>query len=55
MIGDHCVIFAGDGERIELSHRGDDRSIFAKGAVHAAIWLVGRGPGRYRMGDVLGL
>lgn len=55
VIGDHQVIFAGDGERLELSHRGDDRSIFAKGAVRAALWLVGRGPGRYRMGDVLGL
>ena len=55
VIGDHQVIFAGDGERLELSHRGDDRSIFAKGAVRAALWLVGRAPGRYRMGDVLGL
>jgi 4-hydroxy-tetrahydrodipicolinate reductase len=55
VIGDHSVIFAGDGERIELSHRGDDRSIFAKGAVRAALWLAGRAPGRYRMGDVLGL
>ena len=55
VIGDHQVIFAGDGERIELCHRGDDRSIFAKGAVRAALWLVGQPPGRYRMGDVLGL
>lgn len=55
VIGDHCVVFAGDGERLELAHRGDDRSIFAKGAVKAALWLVGRAPGRYRMGDVLGL
>ena len=55
VIGDHQVIFAGDGERLELCHRGDDRSIFAKGAVRAALWLVGRAPGRYRMGDVLGL
>ncbi|HEX8483988.1 4-hydroxy-tetrahydrodipicolinate reductase [Sphingomonas sp.] len=55
VIGDHQVVFAGDGERIELVHRGDDRSIFAKGAVRAALWLVGRPAGRYRMGDVLGL
>ncbi len=55
VIGDHSVIFASEGERIELNHRGDDRSIFAKGAVRAALWLAGRAPGRYRMGDVLGL
>ncbi|WP_374944937.1 4-hydroxy-tetrahydrodipicolinate reductase [Sphingomonas sp.] len=55
VIGDHQVIFAGDGERIELCHRGDDRSIFAKGAVRAALWLAGQPPGRYRMGDVLDL
>ena len=55
VIGDHQVVFAGDGERLELCHRGDDRSIFAKGAVRAALWLVGQAPGRYHMGDVLGL
>ena len=55
VIGDHDVIFAGEGERIELGHRGDDRVIFAKGAIRAARWLVGRPAGRYRMGDVLGL
>jgi 4-hydroxy-tetrahydrodipicolinate reductase len=55
VIGDHSVVFAGDGERVELNHRGDDRSIFAKGAVRAALWLADRAPGRYRMGDVLGL
>jgi 4-hydroxy-tetrahydrodipicolinate reductase len=55
VIGDHSVIFATEGERIELGHRGDDRVIFARGAVRAAIWLAGQGPGRYRMGDVLGL
>ena len=55
VIGDHSVIFAGEGERIELNHRGDDRSIFARGAVRAAIWLAGQPAGRYRMGDVLGL
>lgn len=55
VIGDHSVIFAGEGERIELNHRGDDRSIFARGAVRAAMWLAEQPAGRYRMGDVLGL
>jgi 4-hydroxy-tetrahydrodipicolinate reductase len=55
VVGDHTVILAGEGERIELGHRGEDRSIFAKGAVKAALWLAGQAPGRYRMGDVLGL
>lgn len=55
VIGDHSVVFASEGERIELGHRGEDRSIFAKGAVSAAIWLAQQQPGRYRMGDVLGL
>ncbi|PAX08157.1 4-hydroxy-tetrahydrodipicolinate reductase [Sphingomonas lenta] len=55
VIGDHQVIFATEGERIELGHRGEDRVIFAKGAVRAALWLANQPPGRYRMGDVLGL
>jgi len=55
VIGDHSVVFAADGERIELNHRADDRVVFANGAVRAAQWLAGRAPGRYRMGDVLGL
>lgn len=55
VVGDHSVVFATDGERIELIHRADDRSIFARGAVKAALWLVDRPPGRYRMEDVLGL
>jgi 4-hydroxy-tetrahydrodipicolinate reductase len=55
VIGDHRIVFAGDGERVELSHLAQDRSTFAHGAVRAAQWLVGRAPGRYRMGDVLGL
>ncbi|WP_445190994.1 4-hydroxy-tetrahydrodipicolinate reductase [Sphingomonas sp. Tas61C01] len=55
VIGDHSVIFASEGERIELNHLGQDRSIFAKGAVKAAMWLAGQPAGRYRMGDVLGL
>ena len=55
VIGDHRVVFAGDGERVELSHLAQDRTIFAHGAVSAALWLHRRAPGRYRMGDVLGL
>ena len=53
--GDHLVILASDGERIELGHRAEDRSIFARGAVKAACWLVGKPAGRYTMADVLGL
>jgi 4-hydroxy-tetrahydrodipicolinate reductase len=53
--GDHTVIFAGDEERIELVHRAENRMIFARGAVRAALWLSGRKPGQYAMTDVLGL
>jgi 4-hydroxy-tetrahydrodipicolinate reductase len=55
--GDHQVIFATDGERIELGHRAESRAIFAKGALKAALWLAepDRAPGRYTMADVLGL
>ena len=53
--GDHLVIFAGDGERIELGHRAESRAIFARGAVRAALWLHDKAPGRYTMQDVLGL
>lgn len=53
--GDHMVIFAGDGERIELGHRAESRAIFARGAVEAALWLHSQPPGRYTMQDVLGL
>jgi len=53
--GDHQVIFAGDGERIELGHRAESRTIFARGAVKAARWLAGKPAGRYTMADVLGL
>lgn len=55
VIGDHTVIFAGAGERIELSHRAEDRGIFARGALAAALWTRGRPPGLYAMADVLGL
>jgi 4-hydroxy-tetrahydrodipicolinate reductase len=54
VVGDHTVTFAGIGERIELSHRASDRMAFARGAVSAARWIVGRGPGTYSMQDVLG-
>lgn len=53
--GDHMVILAGNGERIELGHRAESRAIFAQGAVRAALWLAGKPAGRYRMADVLGL
>ncbi|MEH6789960.1 4-hydroxy-tetrahydrodipicolinate reductase [Parasphingorhabdus sp.] len=52
--GDHMVILAGDEERIELSHRAENRMIFARGAVKAAGWLVGQKAGRYGMDGVLG-
>jgi 4-hydroxy-tetrahydrodipicolinate reductase len=53
--GDHMVILATEGERIEFGHRAEDRGIFARGAVKAAIWLSDKLPGRYTMADVLGL
>jgi 4-hydroxy-tetrahydrodipicolinate reductase len=54
-VGDHHVIFAGAGERLELSHRATNRAIYAKGAVRAARWVVGNPPGLYGMKEVLGL
>ena len=53
--GDHSVIFAGPYERIELSHKAEDRMIFAHGALKAAMWAHGKKPGFYSMADVLGL
>ena len=53
--GDHSVVFAGAGERLELTHRATDRRIFARGAVRAARWAQGREPALYTMLDVLGL
>src|SRR5271168_3145009 len=53
--GDHSVIFAGAMERIELTHRAEDRTMFAQGAVKAALWAHGKKPGLYSMADVLGL
>lgn len=53
--GDHLVIFAAEGERIEIGHRAENRAIFARGAITAALWLVGKPAGRYGMEQVLGL
>lgn len=55
VVGDHTVVFAGDGERLELTHRASDRRIYARGAMRAAKWIAGRPPGLYGMADVLGL
>jgi 4-hydroxy-tetrahydrodipicolinate reductase len=55
VVGDHTVIFAGDGERLELTHRASDRAVFARGALRAAAWVVAQKPGVYDMQDVLGL
>ncbi|MCU0831135.1 MAG: 4-hydroxy-tetrahydrodipicolinate reductase [Rhizobiaceae bacterium] len=55
VVGEHSVLFAGEGETVELSHRAIDRAIFARGAVHAALWGKGCKPGFYTMRDVLGL
>ena len=56
IIGDHTVLFATEGERIEISHRATSRDAFAKGALHAGAWLAGgKNPGLYDMQDVLGL
>jgi 4-hydroxy-tetrahydrodipicolinate reductase len=55
VVGDHRVVFAGLGERLELAHIATDRRIYARGAVHAARWTEGRAPGLYGMSDVLGL
>ncbi|WP_420412518.1 4-hydroxy-tetrahydrodipicolinate reductase [Roseibium sp.] len=55
VIGEHSVILAGEGERIELTHRAEDRQLFARGAVKAALWGFDQKPGFYSMADVLGL
>jgi len=54
IVGEHTVLFAGQGEQVSLGHRATDRSIFATGALRAAAWLVGQPAGRYAMRDVLG-
>lgn len=55
VVGEHTVVFAADGERIELTHKATDRGIFSRGAVKAALWARGRKAGLYSMTDVLGL
>jgi len=55
VVGEHTVMFAGEGERIELSHKAGDRGIFATGAVKAALWARDKQPGLYNMRDVLGI
>ena len=54
-VGEHVVMFLGPGERLELTHRATDRTIFGRGAVQAALWTQGRPPGLYDMRDVLGV
>jgi 4-hydroxy-tetrahydrodipicolinate reductase len=55
VVGDHTVIFAANGERVELTHKASSRETFANGALRAAAWVHGRSPGVYDMQDVLGL
>ncbi|MCW5774678.1 MAG: 4-hydroxy-tetrahydrodipicolinate reductase [Rhodospirillaceae bacterium] len=55
VVGDHYVIFAGEGERLELVHKASNRKIYSRGALRAALWLQGKKPGVYDMADVLGL
>ena len=54
IVGDHTALFAGEGERLEITHRASSRMTFAKGAVRAALWVSGRTSGLYDMGDILG-
>jgi 4-hydroxy-tetrahydrodipicolinate reductase len=55
VVGDHTVIFANTGERVELTHKASSRETFANGALRAALWVVSQKPGLYDMQDVLGL
>ena len=54
-MGDHTVLFAGEGEMVQLEHRATDRDVFALGALQAAAWACGRPAGLYGMRDVLGV
>ena len=54
VVGDHTVMFAGDLERVEITHKAQSREAFAAGALRAALWAAGRKPGKYDMRDVLG-
>ena len=53
IVGEHTVLFAGPGEELRLTHRAGDRAIFARGALRAAVWLLGRPAGRYGMSDIV--
>jgi 4-hydroxy-tetrahydrodipicolinate reductase len=53
VVGDHTVVFAGNGERLELTHKASSRAVFARGAVRAALWTAGQPPGLYSMKDML--
>jgi 4-hydroxy-tetrahydrodipicolinate reductase len=55
IVGEHVVMFAGPGERIEIAHKAHTRENFARGAIRAAQWIMGKGPGLYTMMDVLGI
>ena len=55
MTGDHSVVFAAEGERVEIAHQATSREIYARGAVKAALWARGKPSGLYSMKDVLGL
>lgn len=55
VVGEHTLVFAGAGERVELTHRATDRAIFARGAVRAAVWAASQPPGRYDMTHVMGM
>ncbi|MFQ5974497.1 MAG: 4-hydroxy-tetrahydrodipicolinate reductase, partial [Alphaproteobacteria bacterium] len=55
VVGEHTVVFAAAGERLELTHKASDRRIYARGAVRAALWAHGKRPGLYGMDDVLEL
>jgi 4-hydroxy-tetrahydrodipicolinate reductase len=55
VVGDHTVVYAALGERVELTHKASSRDTFAMGALRAALWAHGRAPGVYDMQDVLGL
>jgi 4-hydroxy-tetrahydrodipicolinate reductase len=54
IVGDHTIHFLGTCERIEITHRATERDLFARGALRAARWLIGRNPGRYELGDLFG-
>ena len=55
VVGDHTVLFATEGERVEITHKASSRMTFAKGAVRSALWLSGHDAGLFDMQDVLGL